>query len=128
MKRLAISLIACMISLGIYAQVQNEYDPVAAADTEAKRLTELLKLEYWQTFYVDSTLQHDLTAMYEETKKLQKENVTSYEAYLDVQDKWVDKIEESYQKFFTDEQWNKYLKTGAEKARRQRDKRRAEKK
>ena len=117
-----------MISLGIYAQVQNEYDPVAAADTEAKRLTELLKLEYWQTFYVDSTLQHDLTAMYEETKKLQKENVTSYEAYLDVQDKWVDKIEESYQKFFTDEQWNKYLKTGAEKARRQRDKRRAEKK
>lgn len=114
-----------VISLAAAAQQQKEYDPYEAAQVEAQRLTELLNLEYWQTFYVDSTLQHDLSAMYEESMKLQQERVASYDAYTAVQDKWMDRIEESYQKYFTSEQWKKYLKSGAERARRQREKRKA---
>lgn len=129
MKRILLCLIAGALSLAAAGQQQQkEYDPIEAAEVEAQRLTDLLKLEYWQTFYVDSTLQHDLTEMYEEYKKLQHEKVTSYDLYLAVQDKWTDKIEASYQKYFTEEQWKKYLKSGADRARKQREKRQQERK
>ena len=95
------------------------------AEQEADRMQSLLDLEDWQTFYVDSTLKHDFSSMMAEFDKLNAAKVTNTDIFQDVRDKWWDKIDASYKKIFTEEQWNLYLKTGAAKAQKQREKRRA---
>lgn len=96
------------------------------AEAEADRLQEVLKLEDWQVFYVDSTLKHDYAALMAEAEKLQASKVSNSSMYMAVQDKWMDIIEVSYRKIFTDAQWKAYLKSGAAKAQKARAKRRAQ--
>ena len=86
---------------------------------------ELLKLDDWQIFYVDSTLQHDYTLYQEDVKKLQSARVDNYDLYTLTWDKWMDQIENTYRKIFTDAQWSAYLKAGAGKQRKAREKRKA---
>ena len=95
------------------------------AEQEADRMQRLLDLEDWQTFYVDSTLKHDFSAMIAEFDKLNAAKVTNNDIFQDVKDQWWEKIDASYKKIFTEEQWNAYLKTGAAKLQKQREKRRA---
>ena len=95
------------------------------AEEEADRLQRVLDLEDWQVFYVDSTLKHDLPAMMAEYEKLQASKVSNTSLYQAVQDKWMDQIDATYQKIFTEEQWAAYLKQGAGKAQKARAKRRA---
>ena len=97
-------------------------------DKEVQRLSSLLDLEYWQEFYVDSTLTHDYHAMAEEMEQMQKSKVENRDLYINVQDKWMQAIDDSYKRFFTDEQWKKYWKTGAKRAQDARDKRNKKKK
>lgn len=82
-----------------------------------------LNLEYWQVFYVDSILTHDFTAMSEEMKELGKSKVENPDIYQSVSDKWMERIYSSFQKIFNEEQWAKYLKTGAGREKKARDKR-----
>ena len=93
------------------------------AEEEADRLQRVLELEDWQVFYVDSTLKHDYQELMDEAGKLQASKVSNSALYVAVQDKWMDKIEESYRKIFTDSQWAAYLKSGAGKAQKARAKR-----
>lgn len=93
-------------------------------DKEVERLSSTLKLEYWQQFYVDSTLVHDFHAMQEELTTLQNAKVSNSDLYIAVQDKWQEQIYNSYHRFFNDEQWKKYLKSGAAREQKARDKRR----
>ena len=93
-------------------------------DKEKERLVTLLNLEYYQEFWVDSTLTHDLTAMQDELKGLQESKVSNYDMYIAVQDKWNQKIYDAYHRFLTEEQWAKYLKSGAAREQLARDKRR----
>ena len=95
------------------------------AEEEADRLQNTLNLEDWQVFYVDSTLKHDYAALMAEAEKLQASKVSNSSMYIDVQDKWMETIEASYRRIFTDEQWAAYLKTGSGKAQKARAKRRA---
>ena len=97
-------------------------------DKEVQRLSSLLDLEYWQEFYVDSTLTHDYHAMAEEMEQMQKSKVENRDLYINVQDKWMQAIDNSYKRFFTDEQWKKYWKTGGKRAQDARDKRNKKKK
>lgn len=106
-------------------QQQKQQEPEEIAAKEADRLAELLDLEGWQVFYVDSTLQHDFAAMTDEIKSLQKSRVENVSLYQMVQDKWWDKIDEAYRRFFTDEQWEKYLKNGGARNQKARAKRKA---
>ena len=99
----------------IYEQVQTETD----------RLQRILELEDWQAFYVDSTLMHDFTAMMAEYQKLQESKVTNTSMYQAVQDKWMDQIDATYKKVFTEKQWAAYLKSGAGKQIKAREKRKA---
>ena len=87
---------------------------------------ESLDLEVWQTFYVDSILTHNYAAMGEETKKLADNKVANYDLYIMITDKWEEKTYEAFHKIMNEEQWAKYLKTGAARAKKARD-RRAEK-
>lgn len=93
-------------------------------DKEKERLTSLLELEYYQEFWVDSVLTHDLAAMQEELSDLQKSKVSNYDMYIAVQDKWNQKIYDAYHRFMTEDQWAKYLKSGALREQQAREKRR----
>jgi len=99
----------------LYEQVQAETD----------RLQRVLELEDWQAFYVDSTLMHDFTAMMADYEKLQSSKVTNTSMYQAVQDKWMDQIDATYKKIFTEDQWKAYLKAGAARLIKAREKRKA---
>ena len=111
------------------AQQQKEDGPdiYEQAEAEADRLQGVLKLEDWQTFNVDSTLKHDYPAMMAEMEDLRAAKITNVDIFQDVQDKWWDRIDASYRNIFTDEQWKAYLKSGAGKAQKMREKRRSKK-
>ena len=91
---------------------------------EADRLQRILDLEDWQVFYVDSTLKHDLPAMIAESEQLRAAKVANTSMYQEVRDKWWDQIDATYKKIFTQDQWALYLKQGAGKAQKAREKRR----
>ena len=95
------------------------------AEKEADRLQELLDLEDWQVFYVDSTLKHDFPAMMAEYDQLSKSKVSNQSLYQQVYDKWMEQVDKTYKRIFTDEQWTAYLKSGAARAQKARDKRKA---
>ena len=61
----------------------------------------------------------------EDVKKLQSARVDNYDLYTLTWDKWMDQIENTYRKIFTDAQWSAYLKAGAGKQRKAREKRKA---
>lgn len=126
MKKLLYIILSMLFfgSVNAFAQEQEELQtPEEMAAKEADRLGELLKLEYWQVFYVDSTLQHDFTALQDEMNKLQSARVENYDLYMSVRDKWFEQIDNTYKKIFTPEQWSLYLKTGAAKNIKAREKR-----
>lgn len=117
-----IAMVACCFTAS--AQQQDAPDIYEQAEAEADRLQRVLDLEDWQVFYVDSTLKHDFPAMMAEYEVLQKSKVANMSMYQSVQDKWMDRIDSTYMKIFTDQQWKAYLKSGAAKARKAREKRR----
>ena len=107
---------------------QREKQLLEFVDKEVTRLSELLNLEYWQEFYIDSTLTHDYKAMTEELEGLQKAKVENSDLYVAIQDKWAEQIDNSYKKYFTEAQWEKYWKISGKKAQAARDKRKNKKK
>ncbi len=102
---------------------QKEKQLLEWIDKEVQRLSSLLELEYWQEFYVDSTLTHDYKAMSLEMEQMQGAKVENPDLYLNVQDKWLQQIDDSYKRFFTEEQWKKYWKNGGKRAQESRNKR-----
>ena len=120
---LALSFICSSVTA--FAQEPEEPDMLEIAENEADRLQRLLDLNGGQVFYVDSTLKHDYQAMQEEMMKLQAAKVSNSSMYISVQDKWMEAIDRSYKKIFTEEQWAAYLKSGAAKLQKAREKRKA---
>lgn len=107
-----------------YAQQPEQPDIFEQIENEADRLQRMLDLEDWQVFYVDSTLKHDFPAMQAELQKLSAAKVANRDMYVQVQDRWMDKIDATYKRIFSEEQWAAYLKQGAAKAQKAREKRR----
>ena len=108
-------------------QQEKQPDVYEQAEQEADRLQGLLDLEDWQVFYVDSTLKHDFPAMMADYEELKKAKVANQSMYQDVHDKWMEQIDKTYMRIFTDEQWAKYLKNGAARAQKARAKRKEKK-
>lgn len=104
-------------------QKEEQPDIYEQTEMEADRLQRVLDLEDWQVFYVDSTLKHDYPAMMAEYEELRKAKVENSSMYMAVSDKWMEQIDATYKKIFTDEQWAAYLKQGAAKAQKARAKR-----
>lgn len=94
-------------------------------ERQIETYTDLLDLEYWQVFYVDSIMTHDYTAMTAELQELSDSKVTNTEAYERIQDKWAEQMYNAYHEVFNDQQWQKYLKAGAARDKKARDKREA---
>ena len=110
---------------GQQTEEQKEKQRMEYIDNQVKRLVEQLDLEYWQEFYVDSTLTHDLIAMEEELLELQKAKVGNTDLYQSIQDKWMEQIDNTYKRFFNEEQWKKYWKSTGQRNQKARDKRKA---
>ena len=111
------------LSANAFAQQQEAPSLEEQIENEANRLQRVLDLEDWQVFYVDSTLMHDFPAMQAEIKVLSDSKVSNRDMYIMVQDKWMDQIDATYKRIFTEEQWAAYLKQGAAKAQKARAKR-----
>lgn len=94
-----------------------------AIDASIENLTTLLKLEDWQVFYLDSIMTHDYEAMTQEINVLRDAKMSNQDAYIMVQDKWSEKMYQAFRGIFNDEQWTKYLKSGAGREKKARDKR-----
>ena len=94
-------------------------------DKQIERLEDVLKLEEWQVFYIDSILVHDTEGRVAELKKLQKSGATNQDAFYFVSDKWAEKTYQAFRKVLNDEQWEMFLKDGAQRGKRDRDKRAA---
>lgn len=119
--------------LGLGAQVPQQEEAELKQireliDKTVENYESLLDLADWQTFYLDSILTHDYEAMRLEIKGLRDAKVSSSEAYVRTQDKWAEQIHNSLQKVFNEEQWAKYLKSGAGREKKSRDKRAAKRK
>lgn len=133
MKLFGILLLSLLtLSAAAQQQGQSEQDKIK----EEKQLREYidksveqtginLGLEDWQLFYVDSILTHDVTAMTAEIKQLQASKVSNSTVYEQVQDKWLEAIYQAMGKVLNEDQWNKYLKQGAAREKKARDKRKA---
>ena len=124
---LSAAMFVLLASQGVASAQQQPEAPdiYEQAEMEADRLQRILDLEDWQTFYVDSTLKHDLPAMIAESEQLRAAKVGNVSMYQEVRDKWWDQIDATYKKIFTEEQWQAYLKQGAAKAQKARVKRKA---
>ncbi len=126
------NIFICVVILSLFSgfsafaqEKPEEPDVYEQAEKEADRLQNVLDLEDWQVFYVDSTLKHDLPAMMAEIDGMRASKVSNVSIYQAVQDKWWDKIDATYKTIFNEEQWAAYLKSGAGKAQKMRAKRKA---
>ena len=124
---LALAAAAALVSASFATAQEPEKKPdvYEQAEIEADRLQKVLDLEDWQVFYVDSTLKHDYPAMMAEYDKLRASKVSNTMMYQTVHDKWMEQIDATYKKIFNPQQWAAYLKSGAAKAQKAREKRRA---
>lgn len=94
-------------------------------DKTIERQTDQMDLADWQIFRIDSMLVHDYKAMTAEMEELSKAKVSNYDIYTKAQDKWMEQIYNGYRQILNDEQWAKYLKQGAARDKKARDKRAA---
>ena len=131
MKRILSLAFVLLLSLPLLAQEQEkpktpeqkEREFYESIDKQVERLAESLNLEDWQIFYVDSILTHNALRMKAEAAELEKNKVSSAEPYVYVHDRWMEENDKALQKVFTPAQWDKYLKSGAGRARKARQKR-----
>ena len=74
---------------------------------------------------VDSILNHDYRAMQEELSSLASAKVSNSDIYMKTSDKWAENIYQAFRKVLNDDQWTKYLKSGAAREKKAREKRKA---
>ena len=138
MRRIIRSFVVCAVlfaafSAGLAAQEMSAEEKKAEKEfyesiqREVERLEGILKLEDWQVFYVDSIMTHDYKAMQEELNDLRSKKVSNTDMYYDIQDKWQENMYVAFEKIFDENQWAKYLKSGAARDKKNRDKRLAKK-
>ncbi len=128
MKKIILILAICALPVMLLAQEQKspkerEKEFYEAIEAQINQLTEQLELEDWQIFYVDSILTHDYKAMQQEIESMSAAKYANSDLFYGVQDKWMEQMYQSLRKVFDDKQWTKYLKSGAARDKKMRDKR-----
>ena len=111
-------------------QQQGQEKPKDAATMAAEvadYLQGMLSLDDRQVFLVDSTLQFNYAHMMEELEAVRRKGASGTELYELVSDKWSEANDTTFVKFFSDEQWKKYMRTPYGKQKKARDKRQAKK-
>ncbi len=132
MKKIVFAFLISLLALPCFAQEnkspeEKEKEFYEAIQSQVDRLTDQLELEDWQVFYVDSIYTHDFKAMQDEFAQMSAAKVSNSDLFYSVQDKWMEQMYNSLHKVFNEEQWAKYLKNGAARDKKQRDKRASKK-
>ena len=108
-----------------FAQEQGDPDPEEIINNQIEYLSKYIEFDDIQLYYIDSTLQSDIPQLMDELSALRSGGMANTESYQTVSDKWMDHIDKAYERFFTKEQWEKYLKTSMGREKKARDKRMA---
>lgn len=120
-------VLALFLALPLSAQQQAPKDPQKqlreSIDQSLEKYERTLELEGWQLFYMDSIMTHDYSAMMAEMEDISKAKVENTDLYMQIQDRWNEKIYNAFRGVLNEEQWNKYLKQGAARDKKARDKR-----
>lgn len=123
---IAILLPTCLFAQeGMPSDEEIEKMMFESIEKEINKYNDLLKLEEWQIFYVDSILTHNYDEMRKEQMRLSKGGVSTADAYQRSIDNCAEKNYQAFKLVFNEEQWARYLKVGAEKEKKLRDKRKA---
>ncbi|MBR6457842.1 MAG: hypothetical protein IKS71_04505 [Bacteroidales bacterium] len=127
---ISVALVITLMPFTVRAQEpkspeQMEKEMREAIDKEVEKYIRTLDLDMAQEFYVDSILTHDYNAMREELMEKSRAKVSNSDVYVAVQDKWAERIYVAFRKVLDDDQWAKYLKSGAARDKKARDKREA---
>lgn len=125
-----VTLVSLLLSVPVFAQQLGEqtkeqkeiYDKI---QTSLDAMAIEFDLEDWQVFYMDSIMVHDYTEMQAELNVLRDKKVSNADMYYAIQDKWMEKMYNAFNKVLDEDQWKKYLKTGAGRDKKARDKRAA---
>ena len=124
-------LLALALSVPAFAQEQEPQDQEKklreSIEASLEKYEKTLELEYWQVFYLDSIMTHDYGAMMKELESKSKAKVENSDIYIQVQDKWNEQMYNAFRKVLNEDQWNKYLKQGAAREKKARDKRQEKK-
>lgn len=124
----AVFLLACLPALAqeqaltpeqrekqLYENIQKQVDDMA----------DRLDLEDWQVFYADSILTANFGELAREYEQLGRNRVSDADIYMRIQDGCMEKNYNAFRRILSDEQWAKYLKSGAAREKKARDKRAA---
>ena len=125
MKKILFAVLAMFFSMGATFAQQQQMSPEEKEkkmdefiQKEIEKLESNLKLEDWQVFYTDSILNHDYRAMQKELDELQEAKVSSNDLYIQANDKWAEKIYNAMHKVLNEEQWARYNKGDAGRAKK----------
>ena len=99
------------------------YDEII--EKQVNDLSDRYRLDEYQTFKLDTLLQHYIPIYNEEVRRVKASGASQYSSYQMVVDKWGDFLDSEYQKIFTPKQWESYMKSYAGKEKKKRDKRMA---
>ena len=97
-------------------------------EKEVEQLTLSLDLNIAQVFWVDSILTYNYGALQKELAAMNQSKVSNSDLYYSVQDKWMEATYKAMERILDKEQWAKYLKGGAARDKKNRDKRAAKRK
>ncbi|MBR0255378.1 MAG: hypothetical protein IJQ69_05765 [Bacteroidales bacterium] len=100
---------------------QPDIDQIIA--NQIDNLTRTFKLDEVQVFFVDSILQYNYHAMNEAFEEARKTGASNADTYQAISDQWMQATDEAFQRFFTKDQWNKYMKSSYGKEKQRREKR-----
>ncbi len=123
-------LVLAMLAFGFSASAQNQggvaEDDVKKmlenVDHQVEQMTRDLDLEDWQVFYVDSILTANYLSLQAGFADLSAKKVGNRDIYQDLQYSKLDEIYYALEKVFDESQWAKYLKRGAAKDKKSREK------
>lgn len=91
-------------------QQQPQKTPVEIAAEQADRLQRDLKLDNYQVFVVDSTMQTNLAGVMNEFEQMKKGGMQNPESYREVQKIWQKKTDDTFERIMTLEQFDRYLR------------------
>ncbi|MCQ2131348.1 MAG: hypothetical protein MJY94_08190 [Bacteroidales bacterium] len=123
-------LVLAMLAFGFSASAQSQggvaEDDVKKmlenVDHQVEQMTRDLDLEDWQVFYVDSILTANYLSLQAGFADLSAKKVSNRDIYQDLQYSKLDEIYYALEKVFDESQWAKYLKRGAAKDKKSREK------
>ncbi len=94
----------------IYAQNQEEEDPITIAEKEVVRLTKALNLTETQVFYVDSIITNNFVGIKTAFDDLRNSGRSEYQIFKQTQELWEEKRLTALKKVLDEQQYIKYLR------------------